>query len=246
MILEKAEHQQAECATKLHLAASRFERLPREVTALICRPDWVHLGEPPLNAAAEVREYWECGRHFGAALTWAAGWYRRQNPRYSPEELKTLYASCEFRPFHFEVGGKLEFDDERFEFVFSEHFFEHLFLDEAVALFCECYRIMKPGGVIRTSVPDADLRSYCAIEPAGYPSRRVPWGHHQKHKSRWNVYSLSEVLRIAGFQPRPVMWCDREGTFHKMLPEGELTGTLAYLRRMPSLIIDGIKPPSEP
>ena len=227
---------------KLHLAASRFERLPREVTSLICRPGWVHLGEPPLDVAAEVREHWSSGRWYGALKTWAAGWYRNRRPRYTADELKQLYEVCEFRPFHFTAGGRLDFEDSQFEFVFSEHFFEHLFLDEAVALFRECFRIMKPGGIIRTSVPDADLRNYCAIEPAGYPSPRVPWGHHQKHKSRWSVYSLSEVLRQTGFEPRPVMWCDRDGQFHKELPDGELTGTLAYLRRMPSLIVDGIKP----
>lgn len=232
-------------ADKLHLAASRFERLPRPITELICRPDWVHLGEPPLDVAAEVKEYWQCGRHFGAMLTWLAGWYRRRNPRYSTEELAKLYSACEFRPFHFEAGGRLDFADSSFQFIFSEHFFEHLFLDEAVSLFRECHRIMKPGAVIRTSVPDADLRSYSAPEPAGYPSVCVPWSHHQKHKSRWNVYSLSEVLRLAGFQPRPVMWCDRDGKFHEELPPGELTGTLAYLRRLPSLIIDGIKLPSD-
>lgn len=225
----------------LHLAASRFERLPREVTELICRPGWIHLGEGPLNVAAEVREHWDCGRWLGALQTWAAGCYRRRFPRYSSEELQKLYACCEFHPFHFEKGGRLAFEDGRFDFIFSEHFFEHLFLDEAIALFRECVRIMKPGAVIRTSVPDADLRTSPRIEPAGYPSTRVPWTHHQKHKSRWNVYALGEVLRIVGLEPRPVMWCTRDGEFKTVIPEGELTGTLAYLRRMPSLIVDGIK-----
>lgn len=227
---------------RLHLAASRFERLPREVTDITCRPGWVHLGEGPLDVAAEVTEHWACGRWIGAIQTWAAGWYRSRFPRYTTDELKRLYDTCEFLPFHFQSGSKLDLPDSHFDFVFSEHFVEHLFLDEAVALFRECFRVMKPGAVIRTSVPDADLRTYVPIEPAGYPSTRVPWNHHQKHKSRWNVYALSEVLRIVGFEPRPVMWCTRDGEFKTELPDGELTGTLAYLRRMPSLIVDGIKP----
>ena len=231
---------------KLHLAASRFERLPPEVTDIICQPGWVHLGEDPIDVPAEVREHWAAGSWRNAVQTWAAGWWRKTHPRYSTEQLAAMYARCEFKPFHFAVGTKLDLDDERFSFVFSEHFFEHLFLDEAVALFRECYRVMKPGAVIRTSVPDADLRTYVKLEPAGYPAPSLKWNHHQKHKTRWNVYALSEVIRLTGFTPRPVMWCDRDGRFHKEIPSDgalpELTGTLAYLRRMPSLVVDGIKP----
>jgi predicted SAM-dependent methyltransferase len=104
--------------------------------------------------------------------------------------------------------------------------------------------------VIRISVPDADYRTYAAPEPVGYPSPKVPWSHHQKHLMRWNVDSLSEVLRIAGFTPRPVIYCTQNGEFHQELPGAEATDTLEpellsrtdYMRRLPSLVVDGIKP----
>jgi predicted SAM-dependent methyltransferase len=237
---------------RLHLAASRFERLEPAVTELISRPDWIHLGEPPIDWRSEIREAF-ASRGTAAALRLSAAWaYRTWRPRHAPGVLQQLYASTDFRVFHFSVGDRLEFGDDTFSFAFSEHFFEHLFLDQSIALLRECHRIMRPGAVIRTAVPDADLRTYSRPEEPAYPSVRVPWTHHQKHKSRWNVYSLSEALRIAGFQPRPVTYCTKEGEFIEDLPgpdspeyaacpDREFLPHLRYLRRLPSLIVDGIK-----
>jgi SAM-dependent methyltransferase len=233
----------------LHLAASRFERLSREATALICQPGWTHLGEPPLNWQEEIREQWRFGSALGALRLAAGSLYRRWKPRYSPEELQRLYACCEFREFHFAAGDRLDFRDGEFDFIFSEHFFEHLSLPDALALFKECSRVLKPGGVVRTSVPDADLRVYAKPEPVGYPSARTPWTHHQKHRMRWSGYSLSEALTVSGLTPRPVMFCTVEGKFVHELPSqhngnhaNKWAATTAYLRRLPSLVVDGVKP----
>ena len=237
---------------RLHLAASRFERLSRDATELLCQPGWIHLGEPPINWGAEIREQFGFGQWLGGLRLWLASLYRKRFPRYSAAELAELYGRCEFREFYFQAGDRLEFEDNTFSFIVSEHFFEHLFLADAIALLRECQRILKPGGVIRTSVPDADLRTYAPPEPPGYPSSRVPWMHHQKHRSRWSVYSLAEALRVAGLEPLPVMYCTQDGEFVTTLPsarsegylgclEPELIATTAYFKRLPSLVVDGIK-----
>ncbi|GEP44588.1 methyltransferase domain-containing protein [Brevifollis gellanilyticus] len=236
----------------LHLAASRFERLSRPATALLCQPGWIHLGEPPIDWPAEVREQMRFGNWTGATRLWLASHYRRLRPRYSAEELAQLYAACEFREFFFQAGGRLDFEDASFDFIVSEHFFEHLQLPDALALMKECQRLLRPGGVIRTSVPDADLRGYAPPEPPGYPGAIVPWDHHQKHKSRWNVHSFSELLRLAGLEPRPIQYCTSDRQYHDDLklaasadPQhaaADLIATTDYFRRLPSLIMDGIKP----
>jgi hypothetical protein len=81
----------------------------------------------------------------------------------------------------------------------------------------------------------------------------VTWHHHQKNKSRWNVYSFSEVLRLAGLEPRPIQYCSNDGRYHDDLASvaetarkehaavADLLGTTGYFRRLPSLIIDGIR-----
>jgi len=231
----------------LHLAASRLERLSRQATALLCQPGWMHLGEPPINWPAEVREQFRFSWLGGLRLSLASH-YRRWRPRYSPEELTRLYEACEFREFFFQAGGRLDFEDCTFDLIVSEHFFEHLHLPDALALLRECQRILRPGGVIRTCVPDADLRSYAPPEMPGYPSSRVPWSHHQKHRTRWSIFSLSEAVKLAGFEAQPVMWCDDRGGFHHEMPScaghpaAELLGTLDYFRRLPSLVVDGVSP----
>jgi len=57
----------------------------------------------------------------------------------------------------FNIMGKMPFKDERFEGIFSEHFFEHLIPDHANSFLSECLRVLKPGGVLRLSVPDGEL-----------------------------------------------------------------------------------------
>lgn len=240
-------------ARYLHLAASRLERLSRHATEILCQPEWIHLGEPTIDWNAEILEQFSFGCWLNGFRLWMASIYRKTFPRYSAAELEKLYAACTFREFYFKVGDRLDFEDATFDFIVSEHFFEHLYLPDAVALLTECRRILKPGGVIRSCVPDADLRSYAPPEKPGYPSPRVSWAHHQKHKSRWSVYSFSETLRIAGLQAIPVQYCTSDGRYHDDLPQisadsiqenhpaSELLGSTTYFRRLPSLIIDGKK-----
>ena len=40
------------------------------------------------------------------------------------------------------------------EFIYSEHFIEHISRDQAKRLLTECYRALRPGGVLRISTPD--------------------------------------------------------------------------------------------
>lgn len=50
--------------------------------------------------------------------------------------------------------GRLPHPDNSVDFIFSEHFIEHVTKQQAVILLKECYRVLKPGGVIRISTPD--------------------------------------------------------------------------------------------
>ncbi len=157
-----------------------------------------------------------------------------------------------FKEFNYLKGDVLPFEDSSFTYIYSEHFFEHLFLDEAVALMGECYRILQPWGVMRTCVPDADLRVYEPPEPIGYPKLTMPFGHPMKHKTRWSVYSLDEALRFSGFKPLPLRYCDRSGKYLRMhpletresygnCPDTEMVFDLTYVMRLDSLIVDGVK-----
>ncbi|MBY0471128.1 methyltransferase domain-containing protein [bacterium] len=54
---------------------------------------------------------------------------------------------------------RLPFEDGSFQFIFSEHFIEHLAFEEGLRFFKEAYRVLKTGGVLRTATPDLKFLS---------------------------------------------------------------------------------------
>ena len=52
-----------------------------------------------------------------------------------------------------DLGKKLPFDDDSIEYIFAEHVVEHLSTHEAYDFFDECFRTLKPSGVVRIVVP---------------------------------------------------------------------------------------------
>lgn len=50
----------------------------------------------------------------------------------------------------------LPFEDNQFDAVYHSHVLEHLAPDDGTAMIRECYRVLKPGGVLRVVVPDLE------------------------------------------------------------------------------------------
>lgn len=64
-----------------------------------------------------------------------------------------------------DARGRLPYEDDSVDFIFSEHFIEHLTEGESISHFTECYRLLKPGGVIRVSTFDIDdIMKVCNID----------------------------------------------------------------------------------
>ncbi|MHB8882129.1 MAG: class I SAM-dependent methyltransferase [Thermodesulfovibrionales bacterium] len=84
------------------------------------------------------------GLHIGAGTHILSGWLNTNYPKFSGGSV-LLDAS---RPF--------PFDDALFDLVFSEHQIEHLSYQEGKAMLGECFRVMKPGGILRLATPDLD------------------------------------------------------------------------------------------
>ena len=55
---------------------------------------------------------------------------------------------------HHDVTKGLPFEDNSVEYIFSSHFIEHLHYPQAVEYLRESFRVLKPGGIIRTICPD--------------------------------------------------------------------------------------------
>jgi predicted SAM-dependent methyltransferase len=56
-----------------------------------------------------------------------------------------------------DVRKGLPFPDGALSAIYASHLLEHLYMEEAVKLLSECFRVLEPGGIVRFAVPD--LRS---------------------------------------------------------------------------------------
>ena len=243
---------------RIQLGTSRLENLTPEALEVFLDKSWTHFGDLEhhplsldrysvsyiieiLTKASFKKNIQKIGRKIFKLIG-----------KETKEIKEDYYSRTTFKNLYYQKGDKLPFENDSIDFIYSEHFFEHLFFDEALSLMQECYRILKPNGVIRTCVPDADLRTYAPLEPAGYPDANLPWNHPSKHKIRWSVYSLSEALKIASLSPVPLYYCDKSGQhicnepasqkeFYQGCTDTSMIFNFNYIMKKNSLIVDGIK-----
>lgn len=114
----------------------------------------------------------------------------------------------------YDCRRRLPFPDGSARGIFTEHFLEHLdYAEEAPLFLAECRRILRPGGVLRVVVPDAELylRAYAAggwselarIRPLGP-------GNHDPHLGvtyRTRLELVNAVFR-QGFEHRYAYDCE--------------------------------------
>jgi predicted SAM-dependent methyltransferase len=118
----------------------------------------------------------------------------------------------------YDCRSSLPLDRNSARIIYAEHFFEHLDWEEEMPLFLEaCRNSLRPGGVLRIVVPDAEkyVRGYCSDGWTGLqsfsPLAEVAPGltkmdilnllFRQAYQHKW-VYdfeSLQRVLSAAGF-----------------------------------------------
>jgi predicted SAM-dependent methyltransferase len=114
-----------------------------------------------------------------------------------------------------DVRKGLPFDDESVDFIYNEHFLEHLTFEESSKLLGEIYRCLKKDGVVRIATPDLDyvIQKYCKdwkdqdwLQNSNYDYIKTKgnminvsfreWGH----KYLFNEEDLRKHLLGAGFK----------------------------------------------
>jgi predicted SAM-dependent methyltransferase len=101
--------------------------------------------------------------------------------------------------------------DASIDFIFNEHFIEHMTRVEALALLVDCHRLLRLGGVLRVSTPDLKklVEEYSASRTSEWldvnwspqsPCQMMnegmrSWGH----KFLYDESEFDSVLREAGF-----------------------------------------------
>ena len=141
-----------------------------------------------------------------------------------------------------DVRGGLPF--EGVEYIFAEHFIEHLTLAEGLAFLRECRRVLAPEGILRLSTPNLDWVWQTHYKPAReMTAREQLFGclelnrafHGWGHRFLFNLETLTLALRAAGFATvRPQTYGESE--------EAELRGLERHERHadlpdLPSVVV---------
>lgn len=71
---------------------------------------------------------------------------------YSLDQYCDILENHEF--LYHDLALSLPLHDNTVDFIYSSHFFEHIFKDDAANLLKACAKALKPGGIIRISIPD--------------------------------------------------------------------------------------------
>jgi SAM-dependent methyltransferase len=65
----------------------------------------------------------------------------------------------------------LPFAGDTFQYVFSEHFIEHLSFEDGLLFFKEAQRVLKTGGILRTATPDLKFLASLYNAPPAHQKR---------------------------------------------------------------------------
>jgi len=85
--------------------------------------------------------------HIGCGTVYREGWINVDNN--SDHNITKL-------DLNWDVSNPIPYPDNSVDFISSEHFIEHLPIQTAIKFLKECKRVLKIGGVIRTSSFDLD------------------------------------------------------------------------------------------
>lgn len=114
---------------------------------------------------------------------------------------------------HHDLNYGLPFSDDSVPYVFTSHFLEHLYYEDAEKFLKESYRILAPGGAIRICIPSLDeevneikqalqkyesgnvesIQKYVTVRDNQY---KDPFF---SHKYMYNFYELNKILSGVGF-----------------------------------------------
>lgn len=159
---------------------------------LAVAPAWINV-DGSLNAWLASRPKWT--RSLGYKLSGASAYY-------SADTYESTLSGNRF-VFH-DINNGLPFRDSTIDFVFSSHFVEHLSRTQAATLLKECHRVLRPGGVVRISVPDLEYawdlyrrgEAERMLHDYFFTDSNTSFSHH---RYAYNFELMKKALSEAGF-----------------------------------------------
>ena len=120
-----------------------------------------------------------------------------------------------YRFIQHDLMKRFEAEDNEVDFITMHHTLEHFTREEALSVLKECYRVMKPGAVMRISTPDMKLLAKIyydgifkvAYSPVNVEVEKAPDDADAfvkmsmgGHKTGYDPLALSAILSSVGFE----------------------------------------------
>jgi SAM-dependent methyltransferase len=160
---------------------------------------------------------------------------------------------------YMDLRRTLGFASDSIDAIYASHVLEHLYRDEARRLVAECYRALKPGGVLRLAVPNlrhyateylastspeaADefvrllfMRSEREVRNPLIRLYHLCGGDFHSHKWMYDPASLTALFLSAGFSDVSERPC-RDST----IPEIEAVESPERVSRVDGFAVEGVK-----
>jgi len=132
--------------------------------------------------------------------------------------MRKIHVGCGYEKFEgwenydreVDISKPLPFENETVDYMFSNHMLEHVTQHQGFRFLKDCFRVLKPGGVLRVGVPDIKrILDMCsvpqvftdyAIERGGSPGIAVENVIFKfEHQSAYTRDLLDAMLRCIGF-----------------------------------------------
>ncbi len=115
---------------------------------------------------------------------------------------------------HHDVRRPLPWPDGAFECVYASHLLEHLYLNQGRRLLAECFRVLRPGGVVRIVVPDLHVCAEAFLAGKTDSALAMPHGCAKSPGDNFNLLVIYHGVDEPG-GPWGTRWYHRRNTFHQ-------------------------------
>ena len=94
----------------------------------------------------------------------------------------------------FDITRGIPLPDSSLRGIYTEHCLEHISHEECVGVLREFRRLLKPGGVARVVVPDAEI--YCRLYVGALDGSSVTWPYAEPDKLP--IHYVNRIMRVHG------------------------------------------------